>query len=146
MTDLKLSWKAWTSGPFYSAHAALHVIAIWGIWLDQNKKLFDDILILAQVYAGRNFGIFKAFPLQVSLKSVRVNSIPIVDVSFLWALVDGASQGQPRFSGAGGIIHLSSSRSIHFAAGLRDATNNQAEFVVVKILLRRSLSLGMDRL
>ena len=48
--------------------------------------------------------------------------------------------------GARGIIHLSPSRSIHFAVGLGDSSNNQAKFVAVNILLRLSLELGVDRL
>ena len=48
--------------------------------------------------------------------------------------------------GVGGIIHIPPSRSIHFATGLGEASNNQSEFPVINILLRLALELGMDRL
>ena len=79
-------------------------------------------------------------------KPPRVIHEPNVDNSFSWAFVDGASQGRPRTGGARGIIHLSSSRSLHFAAGLGEASNNQAKFAAVNILLRVSLGLGVDKL
>ena len=69
-----------------------------------------------------------------------------MDDSFPWDFVDGASQGRPRMGGAGGIIHLSFSKSLHFAAGLGEASNNQAKFAAVNILSRVSLGLGVDRL
>ena len=91
MTDIKLAWKAWTSGPFYSTFSTLPIFLVWGIWLARNKKLFYDILILAQVYAGCSFGIFKYFPLHIIHKPSRVNIAPIVDNSFPWVFIDGAS-------------------------------------------------------
>ena len=63
-----------------------------------------------------------------------------MDDSFPWDFVDGASQDSPRISGARGILHLTSSHSIHFAAGMGAASNNLAEFATFKILLRLSLS------
>ena len=69
-----------------------------------------------------------------------------MDDNFPWAFADGASQGWPRLGGARGIIHLSPYRSIHFATGLGEASNNQAELAAVNILLRLTLELGVDRL
>ena len=82
----------------------------------------------------------------ISHKPPRVISVPIMDDIFLWDFVDCASQGRPQIGGDGGIIHLSSTRSIHFAVGWGDASNNQVEFVVFNILLRISLALGVDKL
>ena len=96
LTDIKLDCKDWINGPYYSTLAALPVIIVWGIWLARNKKLYDGILIPAQVYAGRSFGIFKAFLMQNSHKPPRVISAPIMDDTFPWAFVDGASQGRPQ--------------------------------------------------
>ena len=111
-------------------------------WLARNKKLFDGVFILSVVV-----GIFKAFSfLLVTLKPVCVIIASIVDDSYPRAYVDGASQGRPRAGGAGGIIHLSSSRSLHFLVGSGYVSKNQAEFAAFKILLRLSLSHGVDRL
>ena len=55
-------------------------------------KLFQDILIPAQVFVGGSFGIFKAFQLLASNKPDIIIKDPIVDVSFLWAFIDGASK------------------------------------------------------
>ena len=122
--DIKLAWKDWIRGPHFSTLVALPVFAAWGIWLARNKELFDRILILAQIYADHSFGIFKVFSVPISLKPPRIISTAIVDDNFPWAFVDGASQGRPWLGGTGGIIHLSPSRSIHFAIGLGEAYNN----------------------
>ena len=72
-------------------------------------KIFDDILIPAQVYVGRIIGIFKSFPVSASILPFRVIKDPIVDVSSLWDFVAGASQGWPQI---GGVDHLKLSLSL----------------------------------
>ena len=84
--------------------------------------------------------------MQTPHRPPHVISMPIVDDTFPRAFVDSAAPRRPHMGGAGGIIHLSSSRSIHFAVGLGVTSNNWAKFVVVNILLRLSLALGVDKL
>ena len=144
--DIQLAWYSWTSCIHFSTSVALPVFAIWGIWLARNRKIFDDILILAQVYARRSFGIFEAFLVLASILPVIFIKDPIVDVSSPWAFVDGTSQGRPQIGGAGGILHLNYAQSFHFSAGLGDGTNNYAEFATIIFLWKLSFSLGVDRL
>ena len=66
-----------------------------------------------------------------------------MDECFPWAFVDGASQGRTWSGGAGGILHLSISHSIHFVASLGDVSNNSTEFAAIKVLLCLSHSIGI---
>jgi hypothetical protein len=59
----------------------------------------------------------------------------VIDKSQAWCFFDGARQGPPDSSCAGGVLFISDSYSAKFKAGFGMASNNFAEFMALRFLL-----------
>ena len=58
-----------------------------------------------------------------------------IDKSYPWGYFDGSAAGEPKLSGAGGMLYISDEHYFSFKHGLGDGTNNTAELCALKLLL-----------
>ena len=74
----------------------------------------------------------------ISIKTRQV-VVESIDISFPWGYFDGSAAGDPKVCGAEGILFFSEECFISFKDGLGNGTNNYAELLGLKLLLKLAL-------
>jgi len=97
---------AWTNNKDTLSIHALPCIIIWGIWLAQNKVIFQDIWTSPSLVANQSLEILHFFPQSGEKESSRILRDIGIDMTYPWAFFDGASHGTPSMCVCvGGVVH-----------------------------------------
>lgn len=125
----------WTNNQDTLSIRALPCIVIWGIWLAQNKVIFQDKWTPPSIVAAQSLGILHFFPRSIEKGGPRILRDIGIDKSFPWAFFDGASQGTPSRCGGGATLHLSCMHLYTLSAGFGLGSNNYVELMALKLLI-----------
>lgn len=136
----------WLRNQAFKELKALPVIVLLGVWLSRNACLFEDRFILPLQSASQSFNIFQSFPQLQAEEAPRQLVEEVIERTGAWLYFDGAAQGDPRISGAGGIVFISDSHVVKLKAGLGRGSNNFAELMALKLSLILAAERGVSRL
>jgi ribonuclease HI len=137
-----IALHSWCLTQEYKSVKALLAILAWGIWISQNKAIFQDIHVSPSIVVILAACILSHFPQEKEDLGIRNVIVEAVNKLIPWGFFDGASQGEPRRCGGGGLLYLSDSHSFELSSGLGVGTNNFVELSVVRLLLLFALERG----
>ena len=84
--SLEDAWKSWLTSPQLAHIKALPLIHIWGVWIAQNKAIFQDKTSSPEATAKQGLGILSYFPQtkdDPSVRSHRGADRPLYALGFL---------------------------------------------------------------
>jgi hypothetical protein len=96
----------WMENPALGLHMALPVMVYWALWTTRNVILFKGKPSPLEVFHSIKY-IYNDIKQPPKQKDQRPNDPPVIDKSYSWGYLDGASQGNPGSCGAGGVLFIS---------------------------------------
>jgi ribonuclease HI len=124
------------------AFRSLPCLIIWGIWLARNAQLFEDRQVPTfQVYS-QVYVLFQNCRTEVEERNPRQIGDLLIDKSSARDFFDGP----PDFCSTGETLFISDRHFIKFKAGLGPGTNNSAELMALRCLLKLAFEKGATQL
>jgi ribonuclease HI len=125
----------------------LPALVCWCIWLERNKKIFENVNPSIQLVFQKAFGLQKSAEVKDTRrgKGPRIHKTPPLTIQNLgW--FDGAAQENGTLSGAGGVITVNEDTSYKWTFNCGPGTNTRAELLGAWVTLSLAVRLGIDHI
>jgi len=144
--SLSVCFKNWCFISDVVLIKSLPIIVLWFTWRARNRFCFEDLVTTPAQVSSYSLGMIKNLPQSLPVVSIRSIFVEDIDKTYAWGYFDGSAAGDPMICGAGGVLFISDIHYVTFKAGLGLGTNNYAELCALKLHLRLTRKLNLDKI
>ena len=124
---VELALGKWMADRSLKTFDSLPTVVSWGIWIHQNRNIFEDRVSTPQLVASNSGAIANHFMTTQKPPRNRILVQEVIDKSYPCGYFDGVAQGDPTLCGAGAVLFLEEGHYFRARRGIGEGTNNKAK-------------------